>query len=181
MINRWFLELWGATTGDCRALCSLEILETTSNLCRKAERETKGHPEVGRGCRSAKEPETSPAESVLRVTPATQEQGPRDQCRNPEGGAWNRVTVLICLYPPARKQEHHRPSLQQQAECKYCTSSTTGRGSDRERCKESASVIGGTGRRSATSAQPGNPREPGFYWRSSGTPGQVNASTAFFI
>ena len=26
-----------------------------------------------------------------------------------------------------------------------------------------------------------NPREPGFYWRSSGTPGQVNASTAFFI
>ena len=30
-------------------------------------------------------------------------------------------------------------------------------------------------------AQPGNPREPGFYWSSSGTPGQVNASTAFFI
>ena len=26
-----------------------------------------------------------------------------------------------------------------------------------------------------------NPREPGFYWRSLGTAGQVNASTAFFI
>ena len=42
-----------------------------------------------------------------------------------------------------------------------CTSSTTGRGTDRERCKEGASV-GGTGRRSARSAQPGNPREPGL-------------------
>ena len=57
-----------------------------------------------------------------------------------------------------------------------CTSSTTGRGTDRERCKESASVIGGTGRRSATSAQSGNPREPGFYWRSLEAPSQVNAS-----
>ena len=61
-------------------------------------------------------------------------------------------------------------------ECENCTSSTTGRGTDRERCKESASVIGGTGRRSATSAQPGNPREPGFYWRSLEASGQVNAS-----
>ena len=60
-------------------------------------------------------------------------------------------------------------------------SSTTGRGTDQERCKESASVIGGTGRRSATSAQPGNPREPEFYWRSLETPGQVNASTAVSI
>ena len=39
-----------------------------------------------------------------------------------------------------------------------------------ERCKESASVIGDTGRRSARSAQPGNRREPGFYWRSFETP-----------
>ena len=40
--------------------------------------------------------------------------------------------------------------------------------------------IGGTGRGSATSAQPGNPREPGFYSRSLETPDEVNASTAFF-
>ena len=31
------------------------------------------------------------------------------------------------------------------------------------------------------SAQRGNPREPGFHWRSLGTPGRVNASTAFLI
>ena len=41
-------------------------------------------------------------------------------------------------------------------------SSTTRRGTDRERNKESASVIGGTGRKIATSVQPGNPREPGL-------------------
>ena len=41
-------------------------------------------------------------------------------------------------------------------------SSITGRGTGRERCEENASVIEGTGRRSATSAQPGNPREPGL-------------------
>ena len=46
-------------------------------------------------------------------------------------------------------------------ECEYCTSSTTRRRTGRESCKKSASVIGGTGRRSATSAQPGNPGEPG--------------------
>ena len=51
-------------------------------------------------------------------------------------------------------------SLRHQKECEYCTSSTTGRETDRERCKKSASVIGDTGRRSVTSAQPGNPREP---------------------
>ena len=65
--------------------------------------------------------------------------------------------------PIYRVQENHPArSLRHQEECKYCTSSTTGRGTDRERCKESASVIGGTGRRSATSAQPGNPKEPGL-------------------
>ena len=64
--------------------------------------------------------------------------------------------------------------------CENCTSSTTGRGTNRERCKESASV-GGTGRRSARSAQPGNPREPGFYWRSLEAPRyQVNASHCVF-
>ena len=55
---------------------------------------------------------------------------------------------------------HPARSLRHQDECKYCTPGTTGRGTDRERCKENASVIGGTGRRSAASAQPGNPREP---------------------
>ena len=42
-----------------------------------------------------------------------------------------------------------------------CTSSTTGRGTDRERCKESASVIGGTGRRSVVKAAT---REPERAW-----------------
>ena len=56
-----------------------------SSLRKRAERETKGHPEVGRGRRSAEEPETSPAKSVLRITPAAREEGPRDQCKNPEG------------------------------------------------------------------------------------------------
>ena len=65
--------------------------------------------------------------------------------------------------PTYRVQEYHPArSLRHQEECKYCTSSTTGRGTDRERCKESASVIGGTGRRSATSAQSGNPKKPGL-------------------
>ena len=73
------------------------------------------------------------------------------------------------------------PAWSALGECENCTFSTTGRGTYRERCKKSASVIGGTGQRSATSAQPGNRREPRFYWRSSETPGHVNASTAFFI
>ena len=54
------------------------------------------------------------------------------------------------------------PTRTAPGECKNCTSSTTGRGTDRERCKEGASV-GGTGRRSARSAQPENPREPGIF------------------
>ena len=65
--------------------------------------------------------------------------------------------------PTCRMQENNPArSLWHQEKCKYCTSGTTGRGIDRERCKEGASIIGGTCRRSATSAQPGNPREPGL-------------------
>ena len=60
------------------------------------------------------------------------------------------------------QENHPARSRQHQEKCKYCTSSTTGRGTDRKRCKESASVIGDTGRRSATSAQPGDPKEPGL-------------------
>ena len=73
----------------------------------------------------------------------------------------NRVTVLICIHLPSAGISSAR-SLWHQEECEYCTSSTAGRGTGRERCEESASVIGGTGRRSATSAQPENPREPGL-------------------
>ena len=47
--------------------------------------------------------------------------------------------------------------------------------------QESPSVIGDTGRISSRSAQPGNRREPGFYWRSFETPSQVNASHSVFI
>ena len=73
----------------------------------------------------------------------------------------NRVTVLICIHLPSAGISSTR-SLRHQEECGYCTSSTIDRGTGRERCEESASVIGGTGRRSATSAQPGSPREPGL-------------------
>ena len=47
-------------------------------------------------------------------------------------------------------------------ECKNSTLSTHGRGTDRERCEESTSV-GGTGRRSARSAQRGTLRESGLF------------------
>ena len=72
------------------------------------------------------------------------------------------------------------PARTAPGECKNCTSRTHGRGTDRERCKEGASIIG-TGRTSARSAQPGNSRESGFYWRSLEAPGQVNASHCVFI
>ena len=36
-------------------------------------------PPIGQGARDIT------AESVLRITPAAREQGPRDQCKNPEG------------------------------------------------------------------------------------------------
>ena len=47
--------------------------------------------ELGFDHRSAKEPETPPVERALRIAPvrkeppAAREQGPRDQCKNPEG------------------------------------------------------------------------------------------------
>ena len=65
-----------------------------------------------------------------------------------------------CLsVPTCRVQKNHPArSLRHHTEWKYCTSSATGQ----KRCKKSASVTEGTGRRSATSAQPGNPREPGL-------------------
>ena len=92
--------------------------------------------------------------------PAAREQGPRAQCKNPEGGAWNRVTVLICLCPHLPKSSNITDPEKHQG-VQDCTSSTTGQGTDRERCKEGASV-GGTLRTSARTAQPGNPREPGL-------------------
>ena len=47
--------------------------------------------ELGFDNRSAKEPETPPAERALRIAPvskeppAARELGPRDQCKSPEG------------------------------------------------------------------------------------------------
>ena len=81
--------------------------------------------------------------------------------RTQGGEPGNRVTVLICIHLPNAGISPAR-SLRHQEECEYCTSSTTGRGTGRERCQESASDIGGTGQRSATNAQPGNPRDPGL-------------------
>ena len=60
-----------------------------------------------------------------------------------------------------------------------CTSSTTGRGTDRERCKEGASV-GGTSRRSARTAQPGNPREPGLLEIARDSRSRKRKTIAFF-
>ena len=83
--------------------------------------------------------------------------------------------------PTCRKQENRRPGLRHQERSAKTVRLVQLAVDDRERCKESASVIGGTGRRRVTSALPGNPREPRVYWRSSRTPGQVNTSTAFYI
>ena len=76
------------------------------------------------------------------------------------GEPGNRVTVLICTHLPSAGISPARS--RQRREKSANTSSTTGRGTDRERYEESVSVIGGTGRGSATSAQPGNPRESGL-------------------
>ena len=81
--------------------------------------------------------------------------------RTQGGEPGNRVPVLICIHLPSAGISLAR-SLRHQGECKYCASSTTDRGTGQERCKESASDIGGTGQRSATNAQPGNPRDPGL-------------------
>ena len=85
------------------------------------------------------------------------------------------------LSVPACREQEKSPARSTTApeECESCPSSTTGRGTDRERCKEGASV-GGTGQMSARSAQPGNLREPGLYWRSLEAPGKVNASHSVF-
>ena len=80
------------------------------------------------------------------------------------------------LYPPTKKQEHPARSTAPAEECEYVKYH---RPRDRPRAlRGSASVIGGTGRRSATSAQPGNPREPGLRevaGEATRTTGQVNA------
>ena len=46
----------------------------------------------------------------------------------------------------------------------------------RPRDRSRGASVGGTDRRSARTSRPGNPREPGFDWRSLETPGQVKAS-----
>ena len=80
------------------------------------------------------------------------------------------------LYPPARNQEHPTRSTAPGEECeyvKYC------RPRNRPRAlRESASVIGGIDRRSATSAQPRNPDKPGLRevtGEATRTTGQVKA------
>ena len=139
-----------------RVLCISGFL----GIC-EAKRRERRRPNCSkslRGRRSAKEPETSPVERVLKITPvckeppAARELGPRD----------HRVTVLICTDLPKSRKKDPARSLRHQEKCEYCTSNTTGRRTDRERSKEGASVVEGTGRRSATSAQPGNPGEPGL-------------------
>ena len=81
--------------------------------------------------------------------------------RTQGGEPGNRVTVLICIHLPSAGISS-AGFLRHQEECEYCTSNTTDRGTGRERCEESASVIGGIGRRSATSAKTGSPRGPGL-------------------
>ena len=82
----------------------------------------------------------------------------------------------IDLYPPARKLEHPARSTAPGEECEYVEYH---RSRNRSRAlRGSASLVGGTGRRSATSAQPRNPREPGLRevaGEAARTTGQVNA------
>ena len=70
-------------------------LEITWNLFRRARLGTKdSNPatkSLGLSTDRPKEPETPPAERALRIAPvskeppAAREQGPRAQCKNPEG------------------------------------------------------------------------------------------------
>ena len=173
MINRSFLKL--VVESIQRQSCFVKFGNFRNHF--KFVKESRAWDEEQQPCneklgfehRSAKEPETPPAERALRIAsvskepPAAREQGPRDQCKSPAGWAWNRVTALICLCPHLPKAGTLPARTTASEECENCTSSTTGRGTDRERCKESTSV-GGTGRRSARSAQPGNPREPGTFY-----------------
>ena len=95
------------------------------------------------------------------------EPGIRAQVLKPE--------VNGLLYSPARKQEHPARFRASGEECEYVKYHQP---RNRPRAlRGSASVIGGTGRRSATSAQPGNPREPGLREvavKAARTTGQVN-------
>ena len=120
---------------------------------------------------------------MSKEPPPTREQGPREQCKSPEGGAWNRVTVLICLCPhlPIAGISPSRSTAP--GECENCTSGTTGRETDRERCKESASQCK---RHRSKEREECAAREPKRAWIFLEIVGdfkvsQVNASTAFFI
>ena len=80
--------------------------------------------------------------------------------QEPRGVSLESGYSTICLCPHLPKSSNITdPEKHQRVQ--DCTSSTTGQGTDRERCKEGTSV-GGTDRTSARTAQPGNPREPGL-------------------
>ena len=66
----------------------------------------------------------------------------------------------VCTRPSRARKSPARKTAAE--ECESCKSSTIGRGTDRERCKEGA-IVGGTGRRSARGAQLGNPRKSGLF------------------
>ena len=97
MDDRWFLELKKASIGDFRVLCFLGNFETffnTSGLRRRAEFSKGEEPPCGKKLGRllvGKEPETSLAESAVRIEPflckeppTAQTQGLRDQSKNPK-------------------------------------------------------------------------------------------------
>ena len=75
----------------------------------------------------------------------------------------------------AEEQKNNRPGLQHhQRSARLYVEYTRPR--NRSRAPQGGASVGGTDRRSARTSRPGNPREPGFDWRSLETPGQVKAS-----
>ena len=84
-------EARGHRFGDCRVLCVIWEFHKSLQFEEKSFRETKSYPAVEAWAWPPirKEPEASPAESGMRITPeckeppAAREQGPRDQCKNP--------------------------------------------------------------------------------------------------
>ena len=73
-----------------------------------------------------------------------------DQCKNPGRRAWNWVTVLICTH--LLESMDTRLGLRHQEECEYVEY-------NQPRNRPRALRGGASGRRSATSEHPGNPRE----------------------
>ena len=87
MVNRWLLELTGASIGDCRVLCFLSklglpgILLPFSGKSSRYFRETKSQPAVDTRARLPvdKEPETPSTESAVKKRQSVSDHRPHER------------------------------------------------------------------------------------------------------